>query len=155
MHTTVPATTMTRRSKSTNKREEMVTLKAISSYLTARGLMVLRINSGAMLSEYKGKRYMYRGAPPGTADLLCVVPPLGKLLAIEVKTKKGKLRDSQKEFLDRVAATGGMATVARSVDDAKAILDEYERRHGRIGTGSDRGSGDPPGHGQAEAAAAG
>lgn len=110
----------------------MVTLKAISSYLTARGLLVLRINSGAVPLVHKGKRRLFRGAPKGTSDLLCCVPPLGKLLAIEVKSRTGVLRPSQRTFLKQVVALGGMAFIARTVDDARAILKRYEERHGPI-----------------------
>jgi penicillin-binding protein-related factor A (putative recombinase) len=56
----------------------------------------------------------------GTADLLGIWK--GKPLAIEVKTPTGRLSQYQAIFLERFAKAGGIAFVARSVEDvAKAL----------------------------------
>jgi hypothetical protein len=47
---------------------------------------------------------------------------LAIFLAIECKTAKGYLKPEQKFFIDAVTNAGGLAGVARSVDDAKTIL---------------------------------
>lgn len=60
---------------------------------------------------------------PGLADRT-----IGRLLAIECKMpesdtrKAGSLRPEQAAFIDRVNASGGLAFVARSVDDVKRAL---------------------------------
>jgi hypothetical protein len=41
---------------------------------------------------------------------------------IEIKTPVGHLRDDQRVFLDRLTGDGGVAGVARSVDDAVSLL---------------------------------
>jgi penicillin-binding protein-related factor A (putative recombinase) len=55
------------------------------------------------------------GSAPGVPDLVGVYE--GRLLAIEIKTDKGKLSPQQKYFLEKIAEAGGIAFVARSVED--------------------------------------
>lgn len=43
--------------------------------------------------------------------------------AIEVKTEKGRVSVPQKKFIDLVKNAGGIAGVARSIDDAKELVD--------------------------------
>ena len=42
--------------------------------------------------------------------------------SIEVKAASGRLRPEQRQWLDAVQAAGGIGGVARSVDDARALL---------------------------------
>jgi dihydroxyacid dehydratase/phosphogluconate dehydratase len=42
--------------------------------------------------------------------------------SIEVKTPTGRIRPEQQAWLETVQAAGGIAGVARSVEDAKALL---------------------------------
>jgi len=58
----------------------------------------------------------------GVSDIIGLLPPNGKLFAIEVKTKKGRLQENQKAFIDEIKARGGIAFVARSVDDVEKEL---------------------------------
>lgn len=46
----------------------------------------------------------------------------GKPLAIEVKSRKGKLSEFQSEFLYKFAKAGGISILARSLDDVMNIL---------------------------------
>ena len=48
----------------------------------------------------------------------------GRLLAIEVKTPKGRLSALQKLTLERLKKTGAIVGVARSVEDARAIISQ-------------------------------
>lgn len=59
----------------------------------------------------------------GVSDILGVLPG-GKFLAIEVKAKKGSVSDSQKKFIKKVNDEGGMAFVARSVED---VIGEFDK----------------------------
>ena len=43
-------------------------------------------------------------------------------LSIEVKTPTGRVRPEQQQWLDAVQAAGGVAGIARSVQDAQAIV---------------------------------
>lgn len=53
----------------------------------------------------------------GVSDILGVYQ--GKPVAIEVKTPTGRLSDHQKLFLTRFSYAGGIALVARSLEDVK------------------------------------
>lgn len=57
----------------------------------------------------------------GVSDILGVVR--GRFIAIEVKSKVGRLSPEQKLYLDRVNSFGGYAIMARSVEDVKAFLE--------------------------------
>ena len=46
----------------------------------------------------------------------------GRTLAIEVKSRTGRMRPGQEEFLASIRAAGGVAGVCRSVEDAVALL---------------------------------
>jgi hypothetical protein len=72
------------------------------------------------------------GLCKGSADLIgyrsiTITPEMvGQQVAvfasIEVKTPTGRIRPEQQQWLDTVQAAGGIAGVARSVEDAKALL---------------------------------
>lgn len=52
---------------------------------------------------------------PGVPDIIGCFK--GRLIGIEIKAEKGIVSDYQKEFIDRINKAGGLAFVARSVDD--------------------------------------
>lgn len=62
----------------------------------------------------------------GVSDILACVKDkktgLGIFIACEVKSKNGKLTPEQGRFLDEIKANGGIAFVARSVDDVMEVL---------------------------------
>ena len=51
----------------------------------------------------------------------------GKMLGIEVKTKTGIVSEAQQGFIDRINAEGGIAFVARDVDDVIENLGLQDR----------------------------
>lgn len=66
-----------------------------------------------------------RGLGLGVADLICVVPPLGRFLAIEVKRpgySPSDVRDDQQRWLRTVTRYGGIAGVASSVEEAMRLV---------------------------------
>ena len=101
-------------------------MRAVLKYLRLRKdrvAWVERLNSGAgQLSFADGgksqwMRFAWRGAP----DLLGQLTD-GRILCVEVKRPSGKLSPDQHAFLDVVRKQGGVAFVARSVDDVKEFL---------------------------------
>lgn len=69
------------------------------------------------------------GAKRGIADIIGLLPN-GRLLAIEVKTSKGKITGNQEMFLDAINQNKGIAIIARSTDDLKPIEEElWKIRH--------------------------
>jgi len=69
---------------------------------------------------------------PGGSDLICyrkvtITPEMVGaevpiFAAIEVKTAKGRATEQQKAFIEHIRNAGGIAGIARSVDEAQSIL---------------------------------
>jgi hypothetical protein len=86
--------------------------------LTRRDVLCWRNNNGAV---YDPTRKIFR-RPSGRHSLRGITDILGftchgVIIAIEVKTKKGIVSKEQKEFIETVNKCGGIAFVARSVED--------------------------------------
>lgn len=101
-----------------NNRESEIT-KAILAYLRASGIVSWKNWSGPMTPIR------------GISDILGVLPPGGRFLAIEVKTATGKLTEHQLRFLSAVREAGGVAFVARSLDDVISTLREVMAHEGQ------------------------
>jgi len=76
--------------------------KSIRAYLSMRSIFHWKVWQGL-------------GSTKGVADIIGIYK--GKPLAIEVKTPNGKLSAHQEAFLGNWRNQGGIAIVARSVDD--------------------------------------
>ena len=79
-----------------------------------------RMNSGAVRV---GGRFIRFGWP-GCPDVLGQLKD-GRLLGVEVKAAKGRLRPEQAVFLERIKAAGGVGFVAR---DCRDVLQELGPR---------------------------
>lgn len=62
------------------------------------------------------------------------------LLAIEVKTRTGRLAPHQKVFLDEITSRGGVSMVARSLEDVETWFKEYIGGQGEADEGTSRTS---------------
>ena len=90
---------------------------------------LFRNNTGTLRDQH-GRPVSF-GLARGSADLIgwrtvTITPEMvGQQVAvftsIEVKTATGRLRSEQKLWLDKVQSAGGIAGVARSVEDALRI----------------------------------
>lgn len=87
---------------------------------TDMGLRLWRNNTGVAKSKGFFIRY---GLCNGSADLVGVLAPQGRFVALEVKTAKGRVDPIQDTWLDIVRSMGGFACVVRSVDEAKAAVE--------------------------------
>ena len=80
--------------------------------------MVWRQNSGAMKIN---DRFIRFGGMAGMPDIIGLLGtptrPVGTLLCIEVKRAKAEVSLQQKAFLSEIEARGGLAFVARGVND--------------------------------------
>jgi len=86
---------------------------------------VERMNVGAhVVIDRNGRRFI-RYAFKGCSDVIGQLKN-GKLLAVEVKSQKGKLTIYQSEFLKKVNDNGGVALVVRSVDELENHLNNVE-----------------------------
>ena len=91
---------------------------------------LLRNNTGVL--QDKNGRPVQFGLAKGSADLIgwktvTVTPEMvGQQVAvftsIEVKTPTGRIRPEQERWMRVVQAAGGIAGVARSVEDAEALV---------------------------------
>lgn len=94
------------------------------------GSKYITLSNGDLL--IKNPRRFSSGLPAGFSDLFgiktititqdMVGKKIGQFCAIEVKTKTGRLSEKQQNFIDMVLFMGGVAGVARSVDDALKLL---------------------------------
>lgn len=82
----------------------------IMAYLAIRGAVVVRTHSARNHPDIAG-----------VADILACMHD-GRFVAIEVKSAKGRVRPEQLHFLDSVRRAGGIAMVARDLDDVIAAL---------------------------------
>jgi hypothetical protein len=90
---------------------------------------VFRNNTGTLRDQH-GRPVSF-GLCKGSADLIgwrtvTITPEMvgtqvAVFTSIEVKTATGRLRPEQQQWLDAVQAAGGIAGVARSVEDALRI----------------------------------
>lgn len=72
-------------------------------------------------------RQMSTGLGTGTSDLICIVPPHGRFLAIEMKRpgySPSDVTPAQRCFINAVRKFGGVAGVASSEAEALALLAE-------------------------------
>jgi len=83
-------------------------------------LTLWRNNTGA-LKDSSGRAVRF-GLAVGSADLIGILAPAGRLVALEVKTATGRTTPEQDLFLDLVRRRGGFAAVVRSADDALAAI---------------------------------
>jgi len=60
---------------------------------------------------------------PGVPDLVGCYK--GRMIAIELKSQRGVVSDKQQEFIDKINRAGGLAFVARTIDD---VIDGLEIR---------------------------
>jgi len=91
---------------------------------------LFRNNTGTLRDQH-GRPVSF-GLCKGSADLIgwttrtitleMVGSQVAVFTSIEVKAASGRLRPEQRQWLDAVQAAGGIAGVARSVDDARALL---------------------------------
>lgn len=100
-------------------------LRACVSALEAAGALVLRVQSGRV----KVRGGWMQLAPEGTPDLLVVVPPHGRLLGLEVKAARGRVRPSQVTWADAARRHGAAVRIVRSsVEAVSAYREMLEAR---------------------------
>jgi hypothetical protein len=82
-----------------------------------------RQNSGTFQERNRdgSTRYIRANTQKGMSDIMGVLKD-GRTLAIEVKSRTGRMRPGQEEFLQTIRQAGGVAGVCRSVDDAQRLL---------------------------------
>jgi len=101
-------------SKRTNDKPEAAALVEVLMALRAHPLVawVERMNTGAARIGNRFVKFGFTGCPDVLGQLRD-----GRMLGVEVKAPKGKLRPEQSLMLERIAGAGGVAFVARDCND--------------------------------------
>ncbi len=109
--------------KSANAKPEAAALVEVLVTLRAHPMVAWceRMNSGAANIGGRFVRFGWNGCP----DVLGQLKD-GRLLGVEVKAEKGRLRPEQTIFLKRVRAAGGVAFMARDCCDVRRELQPLE-----------------------------
>lgn len=76
-------------------------------------IRVMRQNTGA-LTNMQGR--LVRFGIPGCSDIIGIIAPSGRWLAVEVKSPIGKQSEQQKNFQAMIEAFGGIYVLARSIE---------------------------------------
>ena len=104
------------------KTPEREVVKACLEYLELRGVYAYRQNTGAAeYADNTGRRRFVRYGKPGISDIIGVLPG-GRFIAVECKAPGGRLSEHQTEFLKDIERMGGLAVIARSVEDLEKIF---------------------------------
>jgi len=71
-----------------------------------------------LLNMHRIWHFKHWGGPMGEKGVSDIIGCKdGRMIAIEIKTPAGKVTPYQQRFIDRVNAAGGLAFVARSIED--------------------------------------
>jgi len=103
--------------------KEQQLIGEILDYLRLRGIFAWRQNAGLVVIQSEDRRRVMRVGMKGISDILGIIPPHGRFLAIEVKKPGRKPTAHQRAFLAEVKRMGGIALVAHSLEDVERVLD--------------------------------
>lgn len=124
-------------------------MRAIQIHASKLGLRLFRNNNGTgwagVTSRVNATDMLIRNARPlhaglgtGTSDLIGWTPLLVKpehvgltlavFTAAEIKSSKGRLTDQQRNFIETVNTSGGIAVCARSVSDLEGAVKHVRER---------------------------
>lgn len=78
-------------------------------------------NSTGTARSHDGQRVISFGLK-GSADIMGIIAPAGRFLAIEVKTGSAKQNKNQLAFARMIEKMGGIYVVARSLSDLQFLL---------------------------------
>lgn len=90
--------------------------KSILEALWYNKIKAWRNNTGAYRTEHGG---FVRFGTKGSGDIFAIQPKTGRFISIEVKTQKKYPTPDQKQWMQEVNDAGGIAFVARSIDDLR------------------------------------
>lgn len=94
--------------------------------LQYKNVIMYSVPNGGLRNIRTAVKLKEEGVVAGTPDLFVMRASNGfHGLYIEMKSKKGKLSDSQKIFIEKALAEGYQAKVCYGFDEAKAVIIEY------------------------------
>lgn len=108
--------------------EEDLLQKAVCDYLTLqyRNVVFYAVPNGYKKSAFEQWKAKVTGLVAGIPDLVIAhVKQPYSALYMELKSKKGTVSPAQKTKIAQLKAAGYMVVVCNSLDEAKAIIDDY------------------------------
>lgn len=111
--------------KASTEPSEAQILKAILKLLHRHPKVAsaVRFNSGTFVKQYGDKtHYIRANTQMGMADIQGMLHG-GRMYALEVKSRTGRVMEHQEAYLAKIRAGGGLAAVVRSVDDVVKLLE--------------------------------
>lgn len=98
-------------------------LRTCLTRLKLQGIYCWRQNQGAISGVSKGKRRFFRFASAtGISDIVGLLRPSGRLLAVEVKRPGRSLTAEQAAFLATTRDHGGVALCVHSLEELQEAL---------------------------------
>lgn len=82
--------------------------------------VVFRVN--VVKGQLKTGQFISSGVPPGYSDLSGHRKSDGRAIYLEVKTGSGRATPEQLNFLEQMRATGAIAGIVRSVEQARSLI---------------------------------
>lgn len=104
--------------------EKVKPKKELESSIKARIRVALVAEGIVCWIHNVDNRLLHTGLGLGTADIIGVVPPHGRFIAVEVKRPGGNVSENQKRWLAVVRQFGGVSGIATNVDEALALVAE-------------------------------
>lgn len=101
--------------------------RAILAALGARADVRIFKNEVGRAIDPKTGAHLAFGLCVGSSDLIGLVRPHGRLLALEVKSATGQPTPQQLNFLAMVNDMGGVGRIVRTVEEAMQAADEAAR----------------------------
>lgn len=92
----------------------------LAKYGSHPRLRLARVNTGA--AKIKGR--MVRFGVPGTADIVGLIAPHGRMIMIECKTDVGRQSKAQQVMQRVVTQFGGLYVLARTIGDVDRAMIE-------------------------------
>lgn len=74
-----------------------------------------------------GTQHVTYGLCRGSSDLIGILAPTGRIIALEIKTPKGRTSPEQDLFLELIRNKGGFAAVVRSPEEALEAIERARR----------------------------
>ena len=101
--------------------------RAILAALGSRPDVRIFRNDVGMAVDPRTRQHVRFGLCVGSSDLIGIVAPRGRLLALEVKSANGAATAAQLAFIAMVNQLGGVGRIVRSVAEAQQAADEAAR----------------------------
>ncbi|HEY2226963.1 MAG TPA: hypothetical protein VGI22_04340 [Xanthobacteraceae bacterium] len=101
------------------------------TYAAVPGVLWWHSPNGELRTGRTGAILAGMGVRPGVSDFTLVLPPHGQMAALELKSRTGRLSEAQQEFGAACLAVGALHGMARTIDEAIAVLSAW--RAVRIG----------------------